>query len=115
MRITVLLSIVSALILGSSLAWSQETESNTEQPTPAPVASESDQETASTPPQKQTGMMKGHHGMKGHGMKHSCRKGGQGHEMKHGHHQEVLNRLDRIEKRQILIETMLRELLLDEH
>jgi hypothetical protein len=32
--------------------------------------------------------------------------------MMHGHHQDVLDRLDRIEKRQILMETMLRELLL---
>jgi hypothetical protein len=32
--------------------------------------------------------------------------------MMQGHHQEVLQRLDRIERRQVLIETMLREMLL---
>ena len=58
------------------------------------------------------GMKHGKHGgSKGHGMKHGGH-GGRGHGMKHGHHQDVLKRLDRIEKRQILIETMLRELLL---
>lgn len=52
-------------------------------------------------------------GVHGRGMKHD----GGGMHGKHGgkrhdFHQQVLDRLDRIEKRQILIETMLRELLL---
>jgi hypothetical protein len=57
------------------------------------------------------GMMGGHRGGGGHGgggMGH-----GGGHGMMQGHHQEVLERLDRIEKRQILIETMLRAIMLD--
>jgi len=52
-------------------------------------------------------------GMMGKGMGHGGKGGGMmGKGMMHGHHQDVLDRLDRIEKRQILMETMLRELLL---
>ena len=115
MRVAVLFAITIVLNLALSLAWSQEAASDATESTPKPVT-QSDQETASTTmPQKQKGMMKGHHGMGRHCMKHGGRGGkGKGHEMKHGHHQDVLNRLDRIEKRQIIIETMLRELLLNE-
>jgi hypothetical protein len=125
MRITYLVVIISAFTLCSSFAWSQEAEGVSNEPSPTTIG-ETDQKPASELPQKQRGMMKGPHGkgphgmgghgMGGHGMKHGSKESGRGkgHEMKHGHHQDVLNRLDRIEKRQILIETMLRELLLNE-
>jgi len=61
------------------------------------------------------GMMQGDQGggMMGKGMMHGGKGGGMmGKGMMHGHHQDVLDRLDRIEKRQILMETMLREILL---
>ena len=61
------------------------------------------------------GMMHGGHGGggMGKGSMHEGHGGGKkGKRMMHGHHQEVLDRLDRIEKRQILMETMLREILL---
>ena len=48
------------------------------------------------------GKKTGHHG----GKRCSSKHGG-----KHAKHQQVLDRLDRIEQRQILIETMLRQLL----
>ena len=55
------------------------------------------------------GMGGGHGGGKGGmGGGHGGGMGGMG-----GHHQDVLSRLDRIEKRQILIETMLRQMLLN--
>ena len=111
MRMTALLAIITALTLSSPLAWSQEAESGAQEP--APTVSPSSQETVPRTPQRQKGM-KGHHGMGGHGMKHGGKGAGKGKHMKHGHHQEVLKRLERIEKRQIIIETMLRELLLDE-
>ena len=49
------------------------------------------------------GQKTGHHG----GKRCSGKHGGK----KHAKHQQVLDRLDRIEQRQILIETMLRQLL----
>lgn len=64
------------------------------------------------------GMGGGHGGGKG-GMSsgHGGGNGGMGggHGGMGGHHQDVLSRLDRIEKRQILIETMLREMLLNDN
>lgn len=115
MRVAFLVVITIALNFSLPLAWSQEAASDAPESTPKPVT-QSDQETASTTtPQKHKGMTKGHHGTGRGCMKHGGRGGkGKGREMKHGHHQDVLKRLDRIEKRQIIIETMLRELLLDE-
>ena len=65
--------------------------------------------TESAPAGGGMGGMKGHHGRMRHGGKGGHRGGG-----KHGgFHDEVRARLDRIEKRQVLIETMLRQLLLE--
>lgn len=114
MRVPTLFAIVCAVILYFPPAWSQEVNSDTNDPATTSV-SQSEQQTL---PEKKTcrqkGMMKGHHGMGGHGMKHGGKGEDKGHDAKHGHHQEVLKRLDRIEKRQVLIEAMLRELMLEE-
>lgn len=80
-----------------------------------------------TPGDQKSGMM-GHgammHGAHGMGKEHGAKHGGKGHGKGHGkgmhggeeemHHRDVLARLKRIEKRQIIIEAMLRELLLSE-
>lgn len=114
MKVPALFALVSALSLSSTPAWTQEVNTDVKDPASASVSQGEKQ----TVPEKKTcrhkGTMKGHHGMGGHGMKHGGKGEGKGHKAKHGHHQEVLKRLDRIEKRQALIETMLRELLLEQ-
>jgi hypothetical protein len=84
------------MMLSAPVAFAEEQDSDHEAHHPeAQETTESGSETAGgeTMPGGQSG------GMMGKGMMH-------------GHYQNVLDRLNRIEKRQIIMETMLRELLL---